>query len=291
MMALLSAPPPLSRLLPGRTLRGPTAYLIAIMTFAMMIVAAAGLALSNAAASVGQAVENRYVVQLPDATPRRLAAVVEAARAVPGVGAVEPVPEAAMRKTLRQWLGPAADDPTLPVPALIGVDVDSGGAVTRLDRSVAAAAPGARLTAQSAALRPLLRSMRMFQWLALGLVLLMAAATAAAVVLAARGALDTHRPTIEIVHGIGATDRQVALLFQRKIALDALAGALAGAVAAALILFVLAASLASLSGDFGSRAPLTLGDLAILAVMPLAAVLLAMLVARTAVLAALRQAP
>lgn len=291
MIAELASPPPLGRLLPGGTLRGPTAYLIAIMTFAMMMVAAAGLALSNAAASVGQAMENRYVVQLPDATPQRLAAVTEAARKVSGVRAVEPVPERAMRQTLRQWLGPAADDPTLPVPALVRVEVDDAAAAARLDRSVAAAAQGARLTAQSAALGPLLRSMQLFQWLAIGLVLLMAGATAAAVVLAARGALDTHRPTIEIVHGIGATDRQVASLFQRKIALDALAGALAGAVAAGLVLAVLAASMGDLSGDFGSRAPLGFGDLVILALMPFAAVLLAMLVARTAVLAALRQAP
>ena len=46
--------------------------------------------------------------------------------------------------------------------------------------------------------------------------------------LAARGALDTNRSTIEVMHGIGATDDQVARLFQRKIALDALTGGLAG---------------------------------------------------------------
>ena len=70
--------------------------------------------------------------------------------------------------------------------------------------------------------------------------LLIALATAAAVVLAARGALDTHRATIEVMHGIGATDLQVARLFQRKIALDALFGGLAGGVAAALVLLLLA---------------------------------------------------
>ena len=34
--------------------------------------------------------------------------------------------------------------------------------------------------------------------------------------------LDTHRATIEILHLMGATDVQVARLFQRRIALDAL---------------------------------------------------------------------
>ena len=64
------------RLLPGGTLRGPTPYVIAIMTFAMMIVAAAGLALANAAGVVAGAVEHRYVLQLPDGGDGKLEAAV-----------------------------------------------------------------------------------------------------------------------------------------------------------------------------------------------------------------------
>jgi cell division transport system permease protein len=123
------------------------------------------------------------------------------------------------------------------------------------------------------------------------MVLLMAAATSAAVVLAARGALDTHRSTIEIMHGIGATDEQVARLFQRKIALDALAGALVGGAVAALALLLIGAGGTALARDLAGTAPLTLGDLVLLAMLPLAAVVLATLVARAAVLSALRQSP
>ena len=61
-------------------------------------------------------------------------------------------------------------------------------------------------------------------------------AAAAAVVLAARGALDTHRFTIEVMHGIGATDLQITHLFQRKIAVDALAGSLIGEPLPAFVL-------------------------------------------------------
>ena len=63
-------------------------------------------------------------------------------------------------------------------------------------------------------------------------------ATAAAVVLATRGALDTHRFTIEVMHGIGATDRQIAALFQRRIAIDSLTGSLVGAALAGAVLLV-----------------------------------------------------
>ena len=67
MFAWLTASVPDRRLLSDGRLRGPTLYVIAIMTFAMIVVAAAGLALSNAAGIVARGVESRYAIQLtPD---------------------------------------------------------------------------------------------------------------------------------------------------------------------------------------------------------------------------------
>lgn len=277
------------RLLPGGSLRSPTPYVIAIMTFVMMVVAAAGLTLANAAGLVAGAVEQRYVVQLPDSS--RTAAVVEAVRSVDGVASVTPVSEQEMRETLERWLGPVGAGSGLPVPALIHVELIRGTDSAPVAEAVARADPRARLVSERATVGPLIGSIRALQWLALALVLLMAAATSAAVVLAARGALDTHRPTIDIMHGIGATDEQVARLFQRKIALDAFVGAVAGAIVAALVLLVVGGGVASLSGDLTGGPPLGPADFALLALLPLIAVALATLVARLAVLGALRKAP
>ena len=290
MLHWLSVSPAFQRLLPGGRLRGPTPYVLAIMTFAMMVVAAAGLALANAAGLVAGAAENRHVVQLPDASPARLQAALGAARSAPGVRRVKPVPESEMRATLEQWLGPAAADSSLPVPALIHLDLSPEANPVTIGKRVGRAAPGARLIAERSTLQPLLRSMGVLQWLALSLVALMAAATSAAVVLAARCALDTHRSTIEVMHGIGATDRQVAALFQRKIALDSLVGGLAGGFAATLV-FLMVGGTAVFAGELSARPPLGVRDVFILALMPFVAVLLATLVARIAVLRALQQAP
>ena len=83
------------------------------------------------------------------------------------------------------------------------------------------------------------------------------------------------------MHGIGATDHQLARLFQRKIALDAITGGLAGAAAASLVLVLLAAGGASFAGDlFGGRV-LGPGHLLLLALLPVAAVVVATLVARS----------
>lgn len=277
------------RLLPGGTLRGPTPYVIAIMTFAMMIVAAAGLALANAAGIVAGAVENRYVLQLPDGGAGKLEAAVQAARSVRGVTGVEAVPEAEMRQTLEKWLGPGGLGGELPVPALIHLELAPNADADQAGAALRRVVPGARFIAEQATVKPLLGSLRALRWLSVALVLLMAAATSAAVVLAARGALDTHRSTIEIMHGIGATDQQVALLFQRKIALDAMVGALVGGVIAAVALLVIGGGGLALASDLAGGPPLRGGDFVLLALMPIAAVLLATLVARFAVLGALHK--
>jgi cell division transport system permease protein len=131
--------------------------------------------------------------------------------------------------------------------------------------------------------------LNLLQAVAFGLVLLLSAAAAAAVVLAARGALDTHRFTIEVMHGIGATDLQVTHLFQRKIAIDAFIGSIAGGVAAAVVLLLLAGG-AAFVGQLTGGATLGLADLLILALLPLLLTVLATWVGRTAVLRALREA-
>jgi cell division transport system permease protein len=276
------------RLLGGGRLRGPTAWVVAIMSFSIMVIAAAGLALANTAGTLSGAIEARYSVEVPGGSPN-LANTLEAVRQSPGVTSAQAVPESEMRKTLERWLGEAAQSRDLPVPALINFDVRPGSDISAIQQRVQATAPGATITAHQEAVGPLLRSLRLLQWVAFGLVLLLSVAACAAVVLAARGALDTHRFTIEVMHGIGATDGQVTNLFQRKIAIDALVGSLAGAVAAALVLLGLTAG-ASFAGELTGGATLSAGNLILLALLPIALTALATWVARTAVLAALRQA-
>ena len=285
----LFASPAERRLLGAGRLRGATPWVIAIMSFTIVIVAAAGLALANTAGLVSQSAERRYSVQVPDGGGN-LPRVLQAVRSAPGVENAEAISEREMRKTLEGWLGPAAAASSdLPVPALINFDLRPGTDVAGVEARAKAAAPGATVAAHRESLGPLLRSLRELQWLALGLVLLLAAAAAAAVVLAARGALDTHRSTIDVMHGVGATDVQVTNLFQRRIAIDALIGSVAGSFAAALVLLLLFAG-AGYAGELTGGAGLAGTDLVLLALLPLALTILATWVARMAVLAALREA-
>jgi cell division transport system permease protein len=277
-----------ARLLGTSRLGGPTPWVIAIMSFSIMLIAATGLALANTAGVLGRALESRYALEVP-AGGADLNALLAAVRTSPGVTSVEAVPESEMRQTLERWLGPAAQSQELPVPALINFDVGAGANLTLIQQRAQAIAPGARIAAHRESVAPLLRSLSVLQAVALGLVLLLSAAAAAAVVLAARGALDTHRFTIDVMHGIGATDLQVTHLFQRKILLDAFAGSVAGGVAAAAVLLLLAGG-AAFAGELTGGATLGLRDFVILALLPFALTGLATWVARTAVLRALREA-
>ena len=287
MLDWLISPPAYGRLLGTSRFRGPTPWVIAIMSFSIMIIAATGLTLASTAGSLSKAIEARYALEVPSGG-QDLSALVAALKSAPGVTSVRPVPESEMRRTLKKSLGPAADSADLPVPALVNFDVAAGASLAAIQQRARSVAPAARISAHRDRVAPLLHSMATLQWIAFGLVVLLSGAAAAAVVLAARGALDTHRFAIEVMHGIGATDVQLTHLFQRKIAIDALVGSLAGAVAGALVLLLLASG-ASFAGALTGGATLSAGDLLVLAILPFVLTALATWVARMAVLAALRE--
>lgn len=287
MFGWLFVSPAEARLLGAARFGGPTPWVIAIMSFSIVLIAAAGLALTNTAGVLSRAIEARYALEVP-AGSVNLDAVIGAVRSTPGVTSVEAVPESDMRRTLERWLGPAAHSRDLPVPALVNFDAPSDAAIAPLDRRIQAIAPGAHIAAHRDKVAPLLHSLTLLQVITFGLVILLSIAASAAVVLAARGALDTHRFTIEVMHGIGATDLQITHLFQRKILIDSLVGSLVGAAAAAILLLLLAGG-AAFAGELTGGASLNLVDFAILALLPLLLTVLATWVARAAVLRALAE--
>ncbi len=287
MIGFLAATPAERRLIPGGRLEGPTPYVIAIMMFVMVVIGAAGLALASSARLVAAGVDNRYSVEIADGAAKagRAQALLAAA---PGVAAVRPVSEQEMRRILQRWLGPAGAASDLPLPAIIDVDLAADAPVATIAAMIERQVPGARFVAHKDSLGPVLEAVRALGWLALTLVVLIALATAAAVVLAARGTLDTHRSTIEVLHGIGATDDQVARLFQRKIALDALTGGATGAAAAGVVLLLIAGGGSTWLADLTGGPLLGWRDIVLLAFLPIVGTVLATAVARMAVLKALR---
>ena len=279
-------------LLPEGRLAGPMPWVIAIMMFLTVLAAAAGLGLAGAAGRLDDQIGNRVTIQILEANPQlrdqQAAAVTAMVARMPGIEAVRLVPQEEIRTMLEPWLG-AGVEADIPVPALIDVDLDPQNAIAVADLRAAAmaSAPAARVDENAQWLAPLASLIGALKWLAAGLVLLMVGATTATVVLAARAALDTHRPTIEILHLMGATDIQVARLFQRRIALDALFGGAIGFVLAGIVLFLLGQRMSALGSELLGSTSISLELAGALLILPLFGVLLAMMVARLTILRAL----
>lgn len=288
------------RLLPDRRLSGPTPWVIAILMMLTLLAAAAGVGLARSANAIGEAIAGRVTVQIVTANPETRAAQAAALRRhaaeQPYVRSVRAVEQEEVRATLGQWLGSAeGDDPvlrSLPLPALVDIDFvgqNRASHMRSLRALVAREAPGARIIPHAEWLGPVARLIRSLAWIAGGLVLLMAAASAAVVIMTARAALGTHYATIEILHLIGATDRQIARLFQRRIAIDTAYGIALGTAVAAIILLLIGLQWSGVTSGLATTASLGAGGWALLLALPLLAIALAAITARQTLLAALKK--
>lgn len=273
------------RLLPPAGWRSPIILLVALMSFIALMVAAGGLALRRGAVAVEDAGARQYVLQWTGAgaTARARDATARLARE-PGIAAAVPVAEAEVRALARDWLGAAASDPSLPVPALVDVRLADDADGAAIEPRLRSLAPGASIDRYATRLGPVERAMKGLALLTLGVVGLIALAVAAAVTLAARGAVEGHRATIRVMHGVGATDDQVARLFERRIAVEALGGAAVGAAVAGLVILLVVGLAARPAGGMRLLAPV---DAVWLLLIPVGLALLARRVARFSILSAL----
>lgn len=286
-----------ARILPQARLSGPMPWVIAIMTALTVVAVAAGLALANLAHNASAEIEGGLTVQVVEADPTARDRQTESALAVLGnredVAQVRRVPDEELAALIEPWLGEAASGANaIPTPALI--DLRLRGAVTQerlagLRAALAETAPAARIDAQADWLAPVFSAISSLQYLALGLVLLLTATSAAAVWLAARSALGSNHDTIEVIHHLGGTDGQIASIFQRSIALDALAGGAAGLALALAAILLLGQQFAALGSGLVAGGGLGLTDWLVIAAIPFGGVALATLTARLTVISALRK--
>ena len=286
-----------ARILPQARLGGPMPWVIAIMIALTVIAVAAGLALANLADNARAEISGGVTVQVVEAVPAARDRQAERALAVLGnrddVASARRVGDAELAALMEPWLGETAGTSgAIPTPALIDVRL-RGEVTTQRLASLRAAlepvAPAARVDAQAGWLGPVFDTIASLRLLALGLVLLLAVTSAAAVWLAARSALGTNRDTIEVIHHLGGTDGQIAGMFQRSIALDAVAGGVAGLLAGLAAIMLLGRQFAALGSGLVAGGGLDPVDWVVIAAVPVAGVLLATLTARLTVLAALKR--
>ena len=284
------------KLIPEGRLSGPMPWVIAIMLFLTLLVAAGGLTLAEAARQGGQDLARQVTVQIIESDPAQRAAqraaVTRALRKLDSIAEVKPVPDAQVRALLEPWLGTGVMDADVPVPALVDMRFASeptAETITQLQSTLRSVAPNIRVDSHSSWMAPFFELMRALLWLAAAVFLLLLVATSAVVILAVRSTLNTHRETIEIMHLMGGTDVQAARLFQRRVALDALLGGIVGFIVAAVVIIAVGGRFAAVEAGLLSGAHFPYYGWAILALIPLAVMALAMLMARMTVISALKR--
>lgn len=276
--------------------QGPMPWIIAIMMFLTILAGAGGLGLAHALVQMRGDLAGGYTVQVIEANAARranqVAQITSYLKEEKAVRRFTVVPQNELLHQLEPWIGADVQTDELPIPALIDIETIPDASTSQIDeiaRRIKTVAPSAGLDAHERYLAPVEQLMSVLMWLAAGLVVLMTIVTGAVVALAARSAHDTHRATIDIMHLLGATDTQIARLFQRRIALDALFGGAVGTLASALLLWPLVVGLAATESELANMVVLPWRYAVLLLAIPLLGVLVAATTARITVKRALER--
>ncbi len=240
-------------------------FLVAAMAFLASLALAGAIAAAGFSRQWQEGPAAALTVQVPDpaskatdAPQSRLDRVVALLRASPGIASVDKLSHAEIARLLRPWLGDGVKDggvDGLELPAVVAVRAEgSGPPLGALTAELRAAAPGTLVDSHgdwTRRIAALAHSIQALAWVMLALVMGVAAAV---VTIATRAGLVQRRDAVLLVHGLGATDGDIARRFAARATRLALAGGLGGTVAALPVLAGLAALAAPITGGVADPA-------------------------------------
>ena len=238
----LPAPTPIvpSGSIAGRSLTA----VVAIMTFLAVLTTGAVMIVVKSANDWQSDVGREVTIQVRPTAGRNIEtdvhSAVNVAHGFPGIADVRAFSKAESQQLVEPWLGSGLALGELPIPRMIVVKLQPGGApdLATLRRTLTAQVPSAILDDH----RGWIDRMRTMADAAviggLAILALVVAATVLSVTFATRGAMATNRPIVEVLHYVGATDGFVGGQFQRHFLLLGLKGGAIGG-GTAILLFVL----------------------------------------------------
>jgi cell division transport system permease protein len=283
-------------IVPKRSIAGRALVaVVAIMTFLASLTTGAVMLVRTSAAEWQSEVSREVTIQVRPVQGRDLDAEVsraaEIARATPGIADVRPYSKDESARLLEPWLGGSLSLDDLPVPRMIVIRLQDGGAdLSSLRKSLTERVTGATLDDHRAWIERMRAMAQTTIAGGIGVLLLMVAATVLSAIFATRGAMATNRPIVEVLHFIGAKSGFIAKQFQRHFLVLGLEGGLIGG-GLAMLVFGLASIAANMSVGmagsdqlaalFGTFSLSLSGYIAIMAQMVLMAVVTAIASRRT----------
>lgn len=284
---------PLGRDAPSRFLP----WVFALMVY-MAVLALAGVLILHSAVERWQRGEvDTLTVQLmplEDASEdARIAKLRELLGGVEGVTGIRVVAQSETIDLIEHWLGTGNVPPDLPLPRLIDVDIAPGYGLDAesLALHLQASLPGVTVDDAKLWLDRLADLGRSLEYLAIAVVILIGLAAVATVIFTTRMGISIHRNVIELLHLIGARDGYVAAQFQRQAMTLGLRGGVLGIVFAAATLYGLRQVAGRLETPLAPDIPVANWAWVVLAAVPVATALIAMVTARLTALRELAKMP
>jgi cell division transport system permease protein len=242
-----------------------TPMLIGAMSFLAALAIAGALAASSLAGQWTQNTGAALTVQVPEPADKsqegkatRLQAVLTLLQNATDVAGAKALSGAELNTLLRPWLGEDAAKLALPIPAVITASWTGDGPPDALRGALEAVAPGtlvetgARWAARVAALTGSLQAS------AVSVLFIVALVASAVISVVTHAGLAQRRETIEIIHGLGALDSDIAIRFAIRATSLAAFGAAIGTACALPVLLWLAALAAPFAGIVPNPGPLAL---------------------------------
>lgn len=214
-------------------------WIFALMAYVAGLGAVGLPIVDRSAADWRRAFSGAMTLEIPaDTSPARRATVMALLRQTSGVASARLLTAAETARLLEPWLGPGAQLDGLPMPRLIDLRANPATAVDlqKLTDELASAVPGAKLDDHRQWLFSMERAVRRLRiglGAAVAVGLLSIAATA---IFAARSAANADNALIELLHLLGAGDRDIVRPFVLRALRLGLTGGAIGAAAAVLTL-------------------------------------------------------
>lgn len=266
-------------------------WMIALMAVITGLMLCLGATLGQWVAHQRGGAQQNFSVQIPQAADGEKAlALVERAE---GVKRARLVPPAEVRALVEPWLGSGEALKDIGFPALIDVDMAAPGAVDlpALQAKLADALPGASLDAQELWVEKFARFNHALQAAMAALAACILAALAGMMIFVARASMKLHASTVRLLHAIGADDGYIARQFQANAVNLALRGAVPGVVASAAAYGALGLYIARLDAPMLPPLGFSLTHVLLLAALPVACGVIALLSVRYATLGQLGKLP
>jgi len=278
---------PLDRDDHSRLLRWLNAFMVFLAVLAMTGV----LVLNATVGRWDQDVRGTLTVQIApvDATDdddKRLQQTLNVLAVTPEIDRYEVIDDTQLLRLLEPWLGHQVEVGDLPLPKLIDVELKSKTDLDlrALSNRLAAQVPGTSIDDHGIWLKRLVRLIEMVEGVAAAVLIFVGLATVGTVVFTTRTGLAIHKEAIEVLHLIGAQDTYIARQFaSRALALGLRGGIMGLALAIPTVLGVCYLA-QPMEGTLVPQLGLELAHLGILAVLPVAAAVIAMLTARVTVM-------